>query len=47
MREQGAGSRFAGRLFEGLDIHARVIRARAGVREDTTVVIRTTVCHHG
>jgi recombination protein RecA len=47
MREQGAGTRFTGRLFEGLDIHARVIRARAGVREDTTVVIRTTVCHHG
>jgi len=45
--EQGAGSRFAGRLFEGLDIHARVIRARARVREDTTVAIRTTVCHHG
>jgi recombination protein RecA len=47
IREQGAGIRYAGRLFEGLDIHARVIRARARVREDTTVAIRTTVCHHG
>ena len=47
MREQGTAPRFAGRLFEGLDIHARVIRARAGVREDTAVVIRTAVCHHG
>lgn len=47
MSDQGAGIRFAGRLFEGLDIHARVIRARARVREDTTVAIRTTVCHHG
>ena len=46
-REQEAGIRYAGRLFEGLDIHARVIRARARVREDTTVAIRTTVCHHG
>jgi len=47
MRERGTAPRFAGRLFEGLDIHARVIRARAGVREDTAVVIRTAVCHHG
>jgi hypothetical protein len=47
MSDQGAGIRFAGRLFEGLDIHARVIRTRARVREDTTVAIRTTVCHHG
>ena len=46
-RAQGAGHRYAGRLFEGLDIHARVIRARAGVREDTPVAIRTTVSHHG
>jgi hypothetical protein len=46
-RDQGAGSRFAGRLFEGLDIHARVIRAHARVREDTPVAIRATVCHHG
>ena len=47
IREQGSGIRFAGRVFEGLDIHARVIRARARVREDTTVAIRTSVCHHG
>jgi hypothetical protein len=47
VKEQGAVSRFTGRLFEGLDIHARVIRARAHVREDTTVALRTTVCHHG
>lgn len=47
MTDQGTGIRFAGRLFEGLDIHARVIRARARVREETTVAIRTTVCHHG
>jgi hypothetical protein len=46
IREQRAGIRYAGGLFEGLDIHARVIRARARVREDTTVAIRTTVCHH-
>lgn len=46
-RNQGAGGRYAGRLFEGLDIHARVIGARARLREDTTVAIRATACHHG
>lgn len=43
--EPGAGMRYAGRLFEGLDIRARVVRARARVHEETAVAIRTTVCH--
>ena len=45
-RAPGAGIRYAGRVFDGLDINARVIRVRAHVREDTPVAIRTTVCHH-
>jgi recombination protein RecA len=46
-RDLAAGIRFVGRLFEGLDLQARVIRARGRIQEDRIVAVRTTVCHHG
>jgi recombination protein RecA len=35
-----------GKLFEGVDIKGRVIRARARVHEDTAITFHTTACHH-
>jgi hypothetical protein len=35
--------RFRGRLFEGIDIEARVVRARSRVHEETTVALSTAV----
>ena len=47
-KDRAAGIRYAGRLFEGLDVHARVIRARGRIHEDRIVAIRTAAgCHHG
>jgi hypothetical protein len=37
-----AGRRFRGSLFEGVDIEARVVRARAREREDVRVHLSTT-----
>ena len=45
-RKPGTGIRYTGRLFEGLDLRARVVRARVRVHEETTVAMRTTACHH-
>jgi hypothetical protein len=38
-----AGARFEGRLFDGLDIHARIVRARARAHENVCVSLSTTV----
>lgn len=40
------GSRFNGRLFEGFDIEAQVIRARVRMHEDTKVALATRVALH-
>jgi hypothetical protein len=45
-RAPGTGIRYTGRLFEGLDLRARVVGARARIHEETGVVLRTTACHH-
>ena len=39
------GSRFGPRLFEGFDIDARVIRARARVHEEAAVALTTVATH--
>jgi hypothetical protein len=48
IRHAGAGSRsgirFGARLFEGVDIEARVVRARVRMHEDVCVPLSTT-CH--
>jgi hypothetical protein len=41
IRDSGFGIRFGQRLFEGLDIDARIVRARAREREEATVVFST------
>lgn len=45
-KDRGSEIRYAGGLFKGVDISARVIRARARVHEDTAIAFRTTACHH-
>ena len=45
MRDSGSGIRFRGRLFDGLDIDARVIRARARWQEQDDVCVPfSTAC---
>ena len=46
-RDQDAGRRFCGRLFEGLAVDARVVRARARVHEDVAVSFATRVASGG
>jgi recA bacterial DNA recombination protein len=41
IRDLGFGIRFGSRLFEGIDLDARVIRARARPQEDVSVSMRT------
>lgn len=41
------GRRFHARLFAGLDVEARVIRARARIREDVAVSFATEAVNHG
>src|SRR5262245_28413713 len=41
IRDWGLGIRFADRLFEGLNIHTRVVRARARANEEATVALST------
>jgi hypothetical protein len=43
LRHLECGMRFRDQLFDGLDIQARVVRARAREREETTVVLSTVV----
>jgi hypothetical protein len=43
IRDQGSGVRVRGRLFQGLDLAARVTRARASTRQDAPVPFNTTV----
>jgi recombination protein RecA len=45
IRDLGSGIRFQNRLFEGLDLEARVIRARARVHEDATARLTTVATH--
>ena len=47
-RAGGAGraGRFSERLFEGLDIQARIVRARARQHEDAVASFSTAVAHH-
>lgn len=40
------GARFNGRLFDGFDFEAQVIRARARAREDATVALATRITAH-
>ena len=42
-----SGPRFSGRLFDGLDVGARIVRARARRQEDTVASLTTRVAHHG
>ena len=41
IRDWGLGMRFGNRLFEGLNVQTRVVRARARVQEDATVALTT------
>src|SRR5262245_20798304 len=41
IRDWGSGIRFGHRLFEGLNIHTHVVRARARATEETTVALAT------
>jgi recombination protein RecA len=41
-RPEGLGRKFGQRLFEGLDVEARVVRARAREQEDVRVPLSTT-----
>jgi recombination protein RecA len=40
------GVRFQGRLFEGLDVTASVVRARSHAREEATAAFTTAACNH-
>ena len=42
----GQAGRFSGRLFEGFDLQARVVRARARQHEDSVSSFSTAVAHH-
>ena len=44
-RAEGRGPRFSGRLFDGLDLSARVVRAKAFLSEDMTVTFATAASH--
>jgi len=44
-RDWGLGMRFGQRLFEGLDIQTRVIRARARANEEATVTLATAAAN--
>jgi hypothetical protein len=41
-----AAAKFSERLFEGLDIQARIVRARARQHEDSVASFSTAVAHH-
>jgi recA bacterial DNA recombination protein len=45
-QEKQAGIRFDARLFDGLDVEARVIRARSQAREETSVGLSTLAQVH-
>src|SRR3954463_7523483 len=42
IRDLGVGIRFGERLFDGLDVKARVVRARAREQEEATVALTTS-----
>jgi recombination protein RecA len=42
IRDSGLGIRFRERLFDGLDVHARIVRARAREQEDASVALSTS-----
>jgi hypothetical protein len=41
-----SGGRFSGRLFDGLDLQARVVRARTRQHEDSVASFSTMAAHH-
>ncbi|HET6956261.1 MAG TPA: hypothetical protein VFI56_06755 [Vicinamibacterales bacterium] len=41
-RAQGSELRFSERLFDGIDVHARIVRARAREQEDACVALSTS-----
>jgi hypothetical protein len=43
--ESGGGVKFRGRLFDGLEVTASVVRARVHVQEDSTAAFTTTVSY--
>jgi hypothetical protein len=43
---QAGRGRFSGRLFEGLNVEARVVRARTRLNEDAVVSFATAVANH-
>jgi hypothetical protein len=45
-RTVNGGGRFSGRLFDGLDIQARVARARTRRHEEAVALFSTVVAHH-
>jgi hypothetical protein len=45
LRDSSSGIRFRSRLFEGLNIRARVVRARARVNEEAVVALTTAATH--
>jgi hypothetical protein len=45
MRDLGLGIRFQNRLFDGLNLQARVIRARTRANEEATVALTTVASH--
>jgi recombination protein RecA len=42
LRAQGSGLRFGERLFDGLDVQARIVRARAREQEEACVTLSTS-----
>jgi recombination protein RecA len=45
VRDPGAGKKFCGRLFTGLDVTASVIRAQSHIHEEATVTFTTVASH--
>jgi hypothetical protein len=45
--QSGTGARFRGRLFEGLTVEARVVRARARMCDDVAVTVETKMSGDG
>jgi hypothetical protein len=42
LRAEGSGQRFSERLFDGLDVEARIVRARAREQEEARVALSTS-----
>jgi hypothetical protein len=44
--QAGQAGRFSGRMFDGLNVEARVVRARTRLNEDAVVSFATAVANH-